>query len=84
MIPVKMNSLVETKVLMVAAEKIGGKVLKVCVCNPDLFALDNSRLEGDIGYRIKYMTMHVDAYGGNSFHPYQRTGTSLRSIIYLI
>ena len=53
---------------MVAAEKMGGKVLKVCVGNPDLFALDNSRLEGDIGYRIKYMTMHVDAYGGNSFH----------------
>ena len=69
---------------MVAAEKIGGKVLKVCVCNPDLFALDNSRLDVDIGYRIKYMTMHVDAYGANSFHPYQGTGTSLRSIIYLI
>ena len=84
MIPVKMNFLVQTKVLMVAAEKIGGKVLKVCVRNPDLFALDNSRLDVDIGYRIKYMTMHVDAYGGNSFHPYQRTGTSLRSIIYLI
>ena len=42
---------------MVAAEKMGGKVLKVCVCNPDLFALDNSQLDVDIGYRIKYMTM---------------------------
>jgi len=52
---------------MVAAEKIGGKVLKVCVLNPDLFALDNSRLDVDIGYHIKYMTMHVDAYGANSF-----------------
>ena len=69
---------------MVAVEKIGGKVLKVCVSNPDLFALDSSRLDVDIGYHIKYMIMHVDAYGGNSFHPYQRTGTSLRSIIYLI
>ena len=67
MIPVKMNFLVQTKVLMVAAEKIGGKVLKVCVRNPDLFALDNSRLDVDIGYHIKYMTMHVDAYGANSF-----------------
>ena len=67
---------------MVAAEKIGGKVLKVCVRNPDLFALDNSVV--DIGYCIKYMNMHDDAYGENSFHPYQRTGTSLRSIIYLI